>query len=424
MTERTRIVITGSGAICASGKDPAAILTEIVAGRSGLRPTTQWDATGWPNHTQGEIPDYNAAALTGDRKLLKLIRRTDVLGLYASGQAIDTSGLPAHRDSLPTDAAALFGDHVGVYVGSGGGTFDTQYDYFPLLTEAHGDLHAFGAELSANVNPMWLLRTLPNNVLCHASIRYGLKGPNACITCHSVGGALAIIEAAAALRTQEADQAVAIGHDAPTEPQTVLYYQRFGLVAKDTLRTFDRARDGTVFGEGAGALVFETAEGAAQRGATVLGEFLGGAAVSEGEGLLQIRGDGDGVARAISLALADAGIAASAVGMIVAHGNGTQQSDASEAAGILRAFGATPPPVTGFKWAFGHLLAASGMVESIIALAALRAQIVPGIATLRNIDPAFAALPASSAARKPRSNIALVISRGFGGTNTALLLRA
>jgi 3-oxoacyl-[acyl-carrier-protein] synthase-1 len=424
MSARTRIVITGSGAICASGKQPDDILAEIVAGHSGLRPATLWDARSWPNHTLGEIPDYNAAALTGDRKLLKLIRRTDVLGLYASGQAIDGSGLPAYRATLDAQASDAFADNVGVYVGSGGGTFDTQYDYFPLLTEAHGDMHAFGAELSANVNPMWLLRTLPNNVLCHASIRYGLKGPNACITCHSVGGALAIIEAAAALRTGEAAQAVAIGHDAPTEPQTVLYYQRFGLVAQDVLRTFDQHRDGTVFGEGAGALVFETAEGAAKRDAPVLGEFLGGAAATEGEGLLQIRSDGDGVARAITLALADAGLDPTDVGMIVAHGNGTRQSDASEAAGILRVFGTDCPPVTGFKWAFGHLLSASGMVESVIALAALRAQIVPGIATLRDIDPSFAALPASSSSAKPRNDIALVISRGFGGTNTALLLRA
>ena len=226
------------------------------------------------------------------------------------------------------------------------------------------------------------------------------------------------------MRTGEAVQAVAIGHDAPTEPQTVLYYQRFGLVAQDALRTFDQDRDGTVFGEGAGALVFETAEGAASGVRTVLGEFLGGAAVSEGEGLLQIRSDGDGVARAITLALADAGLDPTDVGMIVAHGNGTRQSDASEAAGILRVFGTDCPPVTGFKWAFGHLLSASGMVESVIALAALRAQIVPGIATLRDIDPAFATLPASSSAGKPRNDIALVISRGFGGTNTALLLRA
>jgi 3-oxoacyl-[acyl-carrier-protein] synthase-1 len=284
-------------------------------------------------------------------------------------------------------------------------------------------MEKFGTELAANVNPMWLLRTLPNNVLCHVSIRYGLKGPNACITCHSVSGALAVIEAAAAVRTGEADQAVAVGHDAPTEPQTVLYYQRMGLVAHDTLRTFDRARDGTVFGEGAGALVLETASGAAARGANVLGEFLGGGAASEGEGLLEIRADGDGVARAIALALADAQIAPADVGMIVAHGNATRNSDASEAAGILRVFGASPPPVTAFKWAFGHLLAASGIVETVVALAALRERTVPGIATLRELDPAFASLPASSAAQRPRSGIALVLSRGFGGTNAALLLR-
>ena len=123
------------------------------------------------------------------------------------------------RPSIPLPPR-VFNDRTGVFVGSGGGAYQNQYDFFPLLTAAQGDLRTFGSELSATVNPMWLLRTLPNNVLCHIGIRYGFKGPNACVTHHSVSGTLAIAEAAAAVRAGEADRAVAVGHDAPIEPQT------------------------------------------------------------------------------------------------------------------------------------------------------------------------------------------------------------
>ena len=110
--------------------------------------------------------------------------------------------------------------------------------------------------------------------------------------------------------------------------------------------------------------------------------------------------------------------------MIVAHGSGTRPSDASEAAAILRVFGATAPPVTAFKWAFGHPLAASGILDAVLALVALRRGVVPGVATLRELDPDFENFPVSAGPQGPRSDVALVLNRGFGGSNTALLLRA
>lgn len=418
-----RIVITGSGAVCAAGAQPEAILASVMAGRSAIGPIGQWDTSQWPTHVAGEIPDFSARAMVDDRKLHKLIRRTDLVGLYAAGQAIAQSGIVGERDSLPPAEAAAYSDRSGVIVGSGGGNFQNQYDFFPLLTEAHGDLPAFGRELSNVVNPMWLLRTLPNNVLGHIGIKYGLKGTNACITNHSVGGLLAVIEAFEALRNGEADRVVAVGHETPIEPQLVLYYYRLGLIAADTLRPFDAKRDGSQFGEGAGALVLETESRARQRGAEIVGEVLGSGYASEGEGLLAIREDGDGPARAIAQALDDAGLAPKDVGMIVAHANGTRPSDASEAAAIRTVFGDSAPPVTGFKWSFGHLIAAAGMVETVVALAALKAGVVPGIATLRELDPACAGLPVSAAPQAPRSRIALVLCRGFAGTNAALLLR-
>jgi 3-oxoacyl-[acyl-carrier-protein] synthase-1 len=420
----TRVAITGSGALCAAGVSPQQIVDNLLAGRSAVAPIERWDTSGWQRHRAAEIKDLQPNKLVPDRKLHKLIRRSDLFGLYAGAQAIEASGLVAWRDALDEAAAAAVSDDIGVYVGSGGGTYESQYDFFPVLDVGGGDLPVFGRELASTVNPMWLLRTLPNNVLCHIGIRFGLKGPNACVTSHSVSGLLATIEAYTAVRDGEAGRAVAIGHDAALEPQAVLYYQVVGVLAEDTVRPFDAGRDGSALGEGAAALVLESADNARARGATVLGEILGGGAATEGDSAFGVQAGGDGPARAMRAALDDAGVAAADIGMLVGHANGTRQSDASEAAAILDVFGAAPPPVTGFKWSIGHLIAASGSIEAVLALEALRRGVVPGIATLRELDPAFARLPATSGPQPPRSNLALVLSRGFGGTNAALVLKA
>ncbi len=234
--------------------------------------------------------------------------------------------------------------------GSGGGNYENQYDYFPLFAAAGGELPAFGRELANTVNPMWLLRTLPNNVLGHIGIKHGLKGPNACITNHSVGGTLAIIEAFEALRNGEADRAVAVGHETPIEPQMVLYYQRLGLLATEMLRPFDARHDGSLFGEGAGALMLETADSAhaAQRAG----------AGRNSRRRLRVRGRRAWLRSATTATASrarstrrcdDAKLEPADVGMIVAHGNGTPQSDVSEAAAIRRVFGAACPPVTGVQ---------------------------------------------------------------------------
>jgi 3-oxoacyl-[acyl-carrier-protein] synthase-1 len=419
-----RVVVTGVGAICAAGKSPEEIWEAAWTGRSAIRPIQQWDISGWPTSLAAEIPGLDPRTLVKDRKIHKLLQRTDLLGLYVAGRALDDAGLVAYREALESADAAAVNDRTGVYVGSGSGGYQNEHEFFPLLTTANGDLGTFGRELVATVNPMWLLRSMPSNVLCHIGIRYGLKGPNVCMTNHSVSGSLAVVEAAAALRAGEADRALAVGHDAPIEPQMVLVYHQLGLLSSDGLWPFDARRSGSLLGEGAAALILETEAAATARGARVLGGFLGSGCATDAEGLLAIRPDGNGLAGAIVMALDDAGIHPAEVGMIVAHGSGTRQSDASEAAAIHRVFGATAPPVTAFKWAFGHPLAASGTLDAVLALVALRRGVVPGVATLRQLDPDLANLPVSVRSQAPRSDVALVLNRGFGGSNTALLLQA
>jgi 3-oxoacyl-[acyl-carrier-protein] synthase-1 len=424
MSAARRIAITGVGAVCGAGKTPEAIWNTVVAGQSAVAPLTQWDAQRWPVGVAAEVPASEVRTLVEDRRVQKMISRTDLFGLYAAGEAIRHAGVLAYRDSLAEVAATEFNDRSGVFAGSGGGTFRSGYEFFPLLTAAAADPAAFGRELETTVDPMWLLRQLPNNVVCHVGIRHGFKGTNACITNQCVGGALAVAEAAAALRAEEADRAVAVGHDAPIEPEAVLHYHNLGLLAPEALRPFDRCRAGTIFGEGAAAVMLETWAAAQARGAAILGELLGSGCVSEATGILEVLPDGEGLARAIELALQETGVSPDAVGLVVAHGNGTRASDASEAAALRRVFGASLPPVTSFKWACGHAIAASATLDLVMTLESLRRGTVPGIATLRELDPALAPLPVSAQPQAPRSDLALICSRGFGGMNVALLVRA
>lgn len=420
----SRVLVTGIGAICASGRSAAAIVDSALQGRSAITPIESFDVSAWPRQYAAEVKDYDAAKLAGDRKLLKLIRRSDVFGLYAAARAIEEAGFARYRETLGEKDDIAFGEATGCYVGSGGGAFSLNYEYFPLMAQAGGDLHAFGADLSSTVNPMWLLRALPNNVLCHVGIRHGLKGPNGCITNHTTSGLLAVIESAETIRDREAERVVAAGHDAPIEPQQVLYYHRCGLMALRAIKPFDASRDGSLLGEGAGALVLESEASARERDAKILGEYLGGGDASEGLGLLALGEGGEGPARAILASLDDAGLATADVGMIVAHGNGTPQSDASEAAALRTVFGRAMPPVTGFKWATGHPLAASGILDLTLGLEAARRGVVPGIATLDALDPACEGVSARREAQEPTSDVVLVLCRGFGSTNAAVLLRA
>jgi len=414
-----RVVVTGLGAIAAGGAAPAALWQAAHDGRSAIRPAAEAAAS--PRPFAGEIADFDPRRLVSDRKLHARIGRTDFFGLFASAAAIDDARLLTARERLPADEANAFNEATGVFAGAGGATYQNQYDFLPVLAATGGDLGAFGREVSSAVTPMWLLRSLPNNVLCHVGIRYGFKGPNSCLTSHAASGALALVDALDAVREGTAERAVVVAHDAPIEAETLFHLHSLGLLARDAVRPFDSKRDGMLLGEGAAAMILESEASAAGRGARVIGEILGGGAAGDAEGLIELRQDGAGIALAIEQALADAGVEPRDVGLVVAHGEGTPASDRAEASAILHAFGGSPPPVTAFKWSFGHAFAASALLDVVLALESLGRGCAPGIATLR--ESAFPELPVSPIPRPPRSEIALVLARGFGGLSSAIVVR-
>ncbi|MDF1852101.1 MAG: beta-ketoacyl-[acyl-carrier-protein] synthase family protein [Verrucomicrobiales bacterium] len=418
-----KLVFTGSGIVNGSGSSVAEIWEQVSKGESSVRPYEQWDGANWPVKVASEI-SLRPRDLVPERKLHKSISQTDMFGIYASEQAISNSGFLDQREGLEEEALNQFNDRSGLIVGSGAGSYCSNYDYFPLMEEVNTELPQFGKELSNMVTPMWLLKNLPNNVLCHVGIRSQLKGTNACITNQCSSGIMAVAESAAAIWNGEADRIVAAGHDDPFEPEMVLQFHKLGLMSGEAPRPFDVNRDGTVFGQGAAAVVIEKEAEANSRGATVLGEFLGFGCCSEATGILDLDPEGDGVTRAIEQALADADLTPSDVGMICAHGNGTPASDRTEAFGIREVFGDAIPPVTSFKWAYGHMIGASGITDLVLSLECLRQGTVPGIATLSEVEPGIADFPVQEASTEPTSDVALVICRGFGGMNVVLAIRA
>ncbi|MAS97123.1 MAG: 3-oxoacyl-ACP synthase [Verrucomicrobiales bacterium] len=418
-----KIVFTGTGIVCGAGGTVEDVWEKLEKGETCVGPFEQFDASNWPVQVASEVT-LDKRTLVPERKLHKTISRTDMVGIYASERAIENSGILDHREGLGEDEVDAFNDRTGLIVGSGGGSYWSNYDFLPLIHEAKGELDAFGRELGNQVTPMWLLKNLPNNVLCHVGIRAQFKGTNACITNQCSSGIMAVAEAASAIWNGEGDRILASGHDTPFEPEMMYYYNKLGLLSPEAPKPFDSNRSGTVFGEGAAALMLEKGSDAESRGATVLGEFLGFGCCTEATGILDLDPEGDGVERAIRQALDDAGLEPSEVGMICAHGNGTRASDATESIGIKKVFGGDVPPVTGFKWAYGHLIAASGITDVVMTLEALRRKTVPGIGTLESIDSEIGPFPVSKESTEPRSNVALVICRGFGGMNVVLAIRA
>ena len=316
--------------VCGAGHAiPAAMLDAIVDGRSAIAPI---EALGHDRlagaRTPPRSPTSIARALVDDRKLHKLIRRTDMVGIYAGDRAVEAAGLsPRIADALDAEAPRRSRIAPASTSARAAARSRTSTTIFPLMSEANGDLRAFGRDLADTVNPMWLLRTLPNNVLCHVGIRNRLKGTNACITNHSVGGALAVIEATEALRNGEADRAVAIGHDTPIEPQNVLYYHAVRPArAATALRPFDARATAACSAKAPARSRSKRRRPRAHRGAPVArrsarrrhapAKAIGPARDSRRRRRRRAR-DRRGARRRAASSRRD-------VGMIVAHGNGTR----------------------------------------------------------------------------------------------------
>jgi len=423
MSNSNRVFITGTSALTASGNSIDTTWDAILAGQSNIAEIKQWDVSTWETRLGGELRDFKPAKMLPDRKLVKMISRQDAMGINAATQAVEQSQIIAYRDTL--DTVEKFNDDTAVFVGSPGNKYLQQYDFLPLIAKTKGDMKAFSEQLFREVHPMWLLRILPNNVLAYAGITYGFKGMNQNVTNHAVSGTQALIEAYHAIKTGRAERAVVVAYDVGPEPQALFYYDKLGVVSPRHLKPFDAAHDGTILAEGAAAIVLESEASVAARGAKTYSEMVGGASATEAEGLFSIDASGDKLASLMSSTLDTFQVKTEDIGLMVAHANGNPKSDISEAQAIDKTFGAGQVPVTAFKWAMGHTLCASGILDTVLAVRAAAEQRIPGIANLEQQAASCANLDVSSQTREATRDkpYTMLVNRGFSSMNACLVIR-
>ncbi|WP_182868663.1 beta-ketoacyl-[acyl-carrier-protein] synthase family protein [Rhodopirellula sp. JC639] len=382
-----RVVITGVGVVTPLGNDPDGLLSGLRSGRSGIGPLTQVpqgvlsvDYAAEASEFTGDIADYGPM----DKKLQRTIRkgskvmcREIEMGVAVAQRALNDAGLDAdQRDRDRT--GVLYGcDYImsqPIEFASG----------IAKCMDADGrfDFSRWGEQGKPEVNPLWLLKYLPNMPASHVAIYNDLRGPNNSITVREASANLAIAEAYSTLARGQADVLLVGSTGSRIHPLRSLHADMQETLATNQSdpstmsRPFTATRDGSVLGEGAGAMVCETLQHAQARGATILGEIVGygSSAVGPAFGKTFLQ---QAITNVLRSALGDE--APSEIGHIHAHGLGTVECDAQESAAIQDVFG-TPdqqPPVTTAKGHLGNLGAGGGMVETIASLKSLGENLFP-----------------------------------------------
>jgi 3-oxoacyl-[acyl-carrier-protein] synthase II len=381
-----RAVLTGVGIVNPLGLNTAAYWEALLAGRSGIRPIRAFDTSKLPTRIGGEVQGFDAKRYIAkeDRKSIKLMARGIQLAVAAAQLAMDDCGVDRERLD-PTRFGVEFG----------AGLLATELDELAVAAQASAncqpglvDLERWGEQGLSTIPPTWMLKYLPNMLACHVSILHNAQGPNNSITESEVSGLLALGEAFRVLGRDQADFFLVGGADSKLNPLSLVRQCLFGPLTRSNdppekaCRPFDRRRDGSVLGEGAGVLVLEELGHARRRGARIYAELVGfGAAFDRHH-------DGRGVARAARAALADAGIGPQDVDHVNAHGLSTQHADAWEAAGLAEVFGPGGRPVFDPKSYFGNLGAGCGTSELAASVLALHHGVVPATLNYEEPDPA------------------------------------
>ena len=408
---RRRVFITGIGLVSPHGNDAAEVFEKIYRGESAIRMVR----TGRPD--QGaDLPlassDFDPDPFIPKLSALFMARATRMSVIAAHGALASASLLV--DDKGPADA--------GVYVGIGLGGADAIEDQY----------EAYWVKKSRRAKPSTVALIMSNASASSISLRFGLRGPTNTYSVACASSSVSIGEAFRAIRDGYLDVVVAGGAESMLNDGSIAAWQRLGVMAKESPdgahasnRPFDRDRTGFVLGEGAVMLVLETEERAIARGAPIIAEILGYGASSDAHHLTEPSMEGQ--ARAMTLALADAGVAPSEVGYLNAHATGTPTGDPIEVAAIKRVFGdhARAMPVSSTKSMHGHLVGAAGALECAITALALRERRIPPTAHLTHPDPACDLDFVPGAGRPtPDLRVAMSNSFAFGGSNAALVLGA
>jgi 3-oxoacyl-[acyl-carrier-protein] synthase II len=408
-TGRRRVVVTGMGALCAIGNDVMSIWDAAVAGRSGIAPITRFDADGFETRFAGEVKDFDAATMVG-RKESRRMDRFSQLSIVAARQAVEKSGLDIAAN--PT--------RVGTLIATGMGGMET--------FEAGTDSLLNGGP--RRVSPFFVPMMLANMASGNVAIDLGTKGPNYAPVSACAASGHAIGEGALMIRQGFADAMVVGGGEAPITRMGVAGFGSMGALSTrnddpaGASRPFDKGRDGFVLAEGAAVLVLEEREHALARGATILAEVAGYGTTDDANHMVQPGPGGEGAARAMALAMEDAGMEPVNIGYINAHGTSTPLNEKLETEGIKRAFGdhGYQVPISSTKSMTGHLLGAAGALEAIFSVKVLQTGVLPPTINQEEPDPDCDLDYVPNVAREAEVSVVMSNSMGFGGHNVSLVL--
>ncbi|GAA0888158.1 beta-ketoacyl-[acyl-carrier-protein] synthase family protein [Rhodanobacter soli] len=400
-----RVAITGMGAISPLGVGAEALWQGLREGRSAIGPLHHPDAERLRVKVAAQVPDSFDPAANIDERTLPMLDRTSEFALHAAREAVAQSGLDFRQDQL--------GLRTAVIVGTGVGGETTQDEQSRRL---------YG-ENAARAHPLTIVRLMTNASASQISIAWGLHGPTFAVASACASANHAIIQAAQMIRWGLADVAITGGTEACLTYGALRAWEAMRVLADDTCRPFSINRRGLVLGEGAGIFVLESMEHAQARGATILAELAGSGMTADATDI--VMPSAAGAAAAMRQALDDAGLAPQDVDYINAHGTGTQANDVTESNAIRLAFGAHAErlAVSSTKSMHGHALGASGALELVAVIGALRDSVVPPTANLDQVDPACDLDYVPNVARQMPVRAALSNSFAFGGLNAVLALK-
>ncbi|OGO38311.1 MAG: beta-ketoacyl-[acyl-carrier-protein] synthase II [Chloroflexi bacterium RBG_16_57_11] len=409
---RTRVVITGLGAITPLGASLEQYWDGLLQGRSGIRRITQFDASEMPCQIAGEVPDFNVE-LYMDRKEARRTARAAQFALAAAIQAVEDAGLP---DQMPEP------ERSGVVYGTAVGGGDK-------ISEGIATLVTSGP---SKVSPFMLPVGIANISAFMIAHRFQCLGPNNTISTACATGTQAIGEAAELIRRGAADLVITGGTDALVIGFAIASFSamhalpiHFNLQPEKASRPFDAKREGFILSEGAGALILESEAHAKARQARVYAEVAGHASSADAHHFAAPAPDGLGPVRAMRWALQDAGLPPEAVDYINAHGSSTPLNDSIESKAIKSLFGdhAYKLAVSSTKSMIGHPMGASGALEALACILAIQRGCIPPTINYEFPDPECDLDYVPNQARQAEVNVTLSNSFGLGGQNACLVLK-
>jgi 3-oxoacyl-[acyl-carrier-protein] synthase II len=411
MSEYRRVVITGLGLVSPLGIGAEASWNAAAAGKVGIGPITQFDASTYPVRIAGEVKDFDPAQYI-EAKEIKKMDRFIHLAMAASMMAHEDSGLKI----TPENA-----ERVGVFIGSGiGGLNSIEYYHKALLEKGH-----------RRVSPFFIPMVCINLASGNVSIHLGAKGPNSSVVTACATGSHAIGEAFRIIQRGDADAMFAGGSESVICPLAVAGFAAMKALStrnddpKKASRPFDSGRDGFVMGEGTGVIVVESLESAIARNARIYAEIIGYGMSGDAYHISSPAPEGEGAARCMKAALKDACIEPEKIQYINAHGTSTKYGDELETMAIKKVFGehAYKLCVSSTKSMTGHLLGAAGGVEAIFSVLSIVNGLILPTVNLDNPDPECDLDYVPNTARQLNLEYALSNSFGFGGTNACLIFK-